>query len=136
MQPAYQLVQNFDEDHAIINRGEMQNVQAPGQRPRMHLCDVCCFDEAGTFKRFINAHGEEATPADFRRDAAKWELAFAHDYRWLSGHNHDHTRATTCVKKMKKASMEEKAKGVKSGKVPPCRFWFLHLHNGRLGDGA
>ena len=28
---------------------------------------------------------------------------------------------------MKKASMEEKAKAVKSGKVPPCRFWFLHV---------
>jgi hypothetical protein len=139
MQPAYQLAQNFDEDYAIIDRGEMHAVGLHSQRPRMNLCNVCCFDDAGNFKHFVNAQGEAATPADLRREAAKWEQAFAHDCRWLSGHNHDHTCATTCVKKMKKASMEEKAKAVKSSKAPPCRLVLARgraLRDGWPGDGA
>ena len=127
LQPAYQLAQNFDEDYAIIDRGEMHPLGVHSQRPRMKLWDVCCFDEAGNFKHFMCAQDVVATPADFRMEASKWEQAFAHDYRWLSGHNHDHTCSTTCVKKLKKASTEEKAKAVKSSRVPPCRFWFLHV---------
>ena len=125
--PGYQLLQNFDSDYTIIGRGEMHDADICPQQSLIKFWDVCRFDDDGSFQHFINADGVVATPADLRKEAAKWELAFAHDTRWLSAHNHDHTCSTTCVKKMKSASLEDKAKAVKANKAPPCRFWFVHV---------
>ena len=75
-------------------------------------------------KAFVS---QEVDAQDMIHDATNWEEAYAHDYRWLSGHNHDHVCATTCVKKMKKATMEDRKEATKRNKAPPCRFWFLHV---------
>ena len=69
------------------------------------LDDACCFSEDGSFQNFLVSCEETgarrtATLEDLTRDAKRYEEAFAHDFRWLSGHNHDHTCAATCIKKM------------------------------------
>ena len=105
------------------------------------LDDACCFREDGTFQHFLvpckNTGGRrEATQEDLVNDAIRYEQAFAHDFRWLSGHSHDHTCAATCIKKMKKSTMEEKREVLKSNRAPPCRFWFLHVAAFSLWDGT
>ena len=37
---------------------------------------------------------------------------------------------------MKRATMEEKKKVLKSNKAPPCRFWFLHVVLFAIWDGT
>ena len=73
---------------------------------------------------------------DLFRDATRYEEAFAHDFRWLSAHNHDHTCAATCIKKIKESTMGEKQEVLKSNRAPPCRFWILHVVTFVLCDGA
>ena len=65
------------------------------------LAQICEFDDSGTFLHFRGPDGSAATSADLHRDAVRWELAFAEDYRWLSAHSHDHTCAATCVSHIK-----------------------------------
>ena len=91
------------------------------------LDEACCFNEDGTFQHFLVADSEtgerrKATLADLIKGATRYEEAFAQDFRWLSAHKHDHTCAATCIKKMKKATMEDKKKVLKSDTAPPCRF--------------
>ena len=126
--PAYQLLQNFGKAFRIIDRGEMTpEADARHRRPAPKLEDVCSFRNDGGFEHFTMPNGKMATTEDLIDDAMKWERAFSHDYRWLSDYNHNHACASTCVKKMKKATVEDKRKAVKSNKAPPCRFWFLHI---------
>ena len=137
--PAYQLLQNIGQPHRIIRQGELSD--EPGPRRATTLGDACCFSNDGTFQHFLvpcedTGQRRKATFQDLLEDAVKYEEAFAHDFRWLSGHNHNHTCAATCIKKMKKSTMEEKKKVLKSNRAPPCRFWFLHVVIFTIVDGA
>ena len=64
------------------------------------LDDASCFNEDGTFQHFLvhckdTGGSREATQEDLANDAIRYEAAFAHDYRWLSGHCHNHACAAT-----------------------------------------
>ena len=66
--------------------------------------DACCSSVNGSFQNFLVPYEEtgerrKATLQDLTEDAIRYEEAFAHDFRWLSGHNHDHTCAATCSNK-------------------------------------
>ena len=115
--PGYQLLQNFGREHRIIEQGEMMpSVNAIHEHSEATLDDVCVFAADAVFESFrkpSGTPGQEVDAQDMINDATNWEAAYAHDYRWLSGHNHDHVCATTCVKKMKKATMEDKKKRLK-----------------------
>ena len=103
--PDYQLTHNIGEPYRIIRYGEFMDEAEP--RRATTLDEACCFNEDGTFQHFLVADSEtgerrKATLADLIKDATRYEEAFAHDFRWLSAHNHDHTCAATCIKKMKR----------------------------------
>ena len=137
--PAYQLTQNIGQPYRIIRQGELMDELAPKRATT--LDDACCFSVNGSFQNFLvpcEETGERrtATLQDLTKDAIRYEEAFAHDFRWLSGHCHDHTCAITCIKKMKKTTLEEKKKALKSNRAPPCRFWFLHVVCFAVWDGA
>ena len=137
--PAYQLTQNIGKPYSIIRQGELMDVFEP--RHATSLDDACCFNEDGSFQNFlvpceVTGGRRTATLQDLTEDAMRYEEAFTHDFRWLSAHNHDHTCAATCIKKMKKATMEEKKKVLKSNRAPPCRFWFLHVVTFAIQEGA
>ena len=135
LMPSYQLLQNFGTEYPIIDRGELPEEAPRDRAPARRLDDVCDFDDAGAFKGFLRPDGAAATARDVAEDAEQWERAFAHDYRWLSAHSHDHTCATTCVKKMKQATEDTKKKALRRNKAPPCRFWFLHIVSLILASG-
>ena len=137
--PAYQLMQNVGEPFSIIQHGELMDETQP--RRATTLDDACCFKEDGTFQHFLVTDPEtgerrKATLEDLAKDATRYEEAFAQDFRWLSAHNHNHTCAVTCIKKMQKSTMEEKRNVLKSKKAPPCRFWFLHVVIFAVWDGV
>ena len=119
LMPEYQLLQNFGAEHLVPRGGELPE-QPARTRPARTLGDICVCDKYGQFLHFLKPDGGVATSADLKRDAACWELAFAEDYRWLSAHRHDHTCASTCVKKMKKATEADKKKALAQKKVPPA----------------
>ena len=130
LQPAYQLTQNIGEPHKVIRHGELPEEST--HKCTANLNDTHCFAEDGTFQHFLirDEHTDrrrKPSLQELHNDAKAYEEAYAHDTRWLSAHNHDHTCATTCIKKMKKATMEEKKQVLKCNKAPPCRFWFIHM---------
>ena len=90
--------------------------------------DVCQFARDGTLEHFVTLGGTVATPEDLIEDAGNCARAFAHDYRWLSGHNHDYVCATTCVNKNENSFRGGQAQSGKSEQssampflVPPRR---------------
>ena len=121
LMPGYQLLDNLGAEHLVPRRGELPP-QPARARPARSLAEICVRDEYGRFLHFLKPDGSAATSADLKRDAECWELAFAEDYRWLSAHSHDHTCATTCVKKMKKATEVDKKKAIARNKPPPAGF--------------
>ena len=90
----------------------------------------------GSVHTFLLPNGESPTKEDLIADAEQWERCFSTDVRFLSAHNQDHACATTCVKKMKKATAQEKTDAVKKTKAPPCRFWFFHIVVISILDGV
>ena len=137
--PVYKLTQNIGEPYQIIRHGEL--IDEVETKRATTLDDACCFSEEGTFQHFLmpcnnTCRRRGATQEDLFNDAIQYEQAFTHDFRWLSGHCHDHTSAATCIKKMKKSTTEEKRKVIKSNRAPPCRFWFLHMVMFYLWDGT
>ena len=100
LMPGYQLLENLGTDYVVPHRCELP--AQPDGRAAAHapsLAQICVCDEYGRFLHVQRPDGSAATTADLERDAERWELAFAEDYRWLSAHSHDHTCATTCVKR-------------------------------------
>ena len=137
--PAYQLMQNVGEPYRTIRAGEF--VDELHSRSAITLETACQFGEDGSFQNFVVSSEDTedrrtATLQDLLKDAIRYEEAFTNDFRWLSGHNHDHTCAATCIKKMKQASMEDKKNILKSSRAPPCRFWFLHVVAFTMFDGV
>ena len=68
------------------------------------LDDMCSFSDNGTFQHFLvtsddTSERREATEEDLLKDAIRFEHAYVHDSRWLSGRSHNHSCTTTCVKK-------------------------------------
>ena len=122
--PAYQLPQYFGVNKPISQEGEIIEETACNHQSRLL---PWVFTDDGSLDQFVNPDGTDTSASDFIEDAANWEQSFGKDVRWLSGHNHNHTCATTCLKKMKKTSAAEKNKIVKHSKAPPCRFWFVHV---------
>ena len=127
--PAYQLTQNIGEPYRIIRHGELMDELAP--RRATTLDDACCFAADGAFQHFLvpceeTGERRKATLEDILRDATS-KKKHSHMTSVGSAHkNHDHMCAATCTKKMKKSTMEEKQKVLKSNRAPPCRFWILH----------
>ena len=130
--PSYQLPQYFGHDRPVSEEGEILETAACHHR----LDRVpWIFNEDGSLDQFATPDGRQAGEKDFQDDAERWEGPFAHDYRWLSGHNHDHTCHTTCLKNMKKTSAMDAQKATKPSKAPPCRFWFFHVVTLKAWDG-
>ena len=119
LMPGYQLLENLGAEHLVPRGGELPPLPAR-TRPARSLAEICVCDEYGRFLHFLKPDGSAATSGDLKRDAECWELAFAEDYRWLSAHSHDHTCATTCVKKMKKATEVDKKKAIARNKATPA----------------
>ena len=91
-------------------------------RRATNLDDACCFAANGDVKHCLVPRAEtgesrKAKLEDLLGGATRYEEAFAHDFRWLSAHNHDHTCAASCIKKMKKSTMGEKQKVSKSNRA-------------------
>ena len=119
LMPGYQLLENLGAEYLVPHRGELP-LQTVQTRSARRLADISVWDENGRFLYFRKLDGSVAVSADLQRDAVCWELAFAEGYRWLSVHSHDHTCATTCVKKMKKATEVDKKKAIARNKAPPA----------------
>ena len=122
--PPYQFPQTFGTERHVTVTGAL-DPQVACNHPLPRLPWQCRPD--GSLENFLLQNGEPPTKDDFIKDAEQWEQCFSTDVRFLSAHNHNHMCATTCVKKMKKASAQEKLDAIKKTKAPPCRFYFFHV---------
>lgn len=122
--PPYQFPQTFGAERHVTVTGAL-DPQVACNHPLPRLPWQCEGD--GSLESFLLPNREAPTKDDFIKDAEQWEQCFSADVRFLSAHNHNHMCATTCVKKMKKASAQEKLDAVKKTKAPPCRFYFFHV---------
>ncbi len=122
--PHYLLPHSFGQECVLGDEGEVDSSDVSQLAGLPWVFNA----QTGELQHFLtDLAGNVATPTDFEQDAVIFEKCFGLDVRFLHNHAHDHDCSGTCVKNMKKKTLEEITKMLKRNRAPPCRFEFFHI---------